>query len=325
MLRNLTIRVALVFALAMAAVPTARAADQTILGSQLVVTNPSTPEKRKVVAKAKEVGSPDTIVGNPAAGGANLSIAANGSTPSAQTFTLLGGTSALTGKPFWSGDAVRGFKYKDYRGENGPVKAAQLKKSGSGPFQLKAVAVGKLGAIAVLPPDFGTDGCVRLEVGGGGDTYHVRFGADGQVTNDGTKQFKVVKPTGEGTCPPPTLSPTTTTTTLPCALGQPVGNFCWFLGALAADCDATCAAQGLVYDPATATYAGSAGTSANCEAVLTALGRPGMVFDALGIGGVGCAYLPACGFDCGPVNIRAIDEPTTSGASSVVERACACM
>src|SRR5262245_7390604 len=215
MSRRLTIRVDVVLALTMAAAPTARAADQTILGSQLVVTNPSTPERRKVVAKAKEVGSTDTILGSPAAGGATLSIAVSGGTPSAQTFALRMGTSALTGKPFWSGDAERGFKYKDSRGENGPVKAAQLKRSGGGTFQLKAVAVGKLGAIEVVPPDLGTDGCVRLEVGGGGDTYHVRFGADGQVTNDGTKQFKVVKPTVAG--PGPTITPTQWTSRGPTA------------------------------------------------------------------------------------------------------------
>ena len=96
-------------------------------------------------------------MGNPAAAGATLSIAVHGGTPSSQTFTLPMGTSALTGKPFWSGDAVKGFKYKDSKGENGPVKVAQLKKSGGGVFQLKAVAVGKLGAIAVVPPNFGTD------------------------------------------------------------------------------------------------------------------------------------------------------------------------
>jgi sugar lactone lactonase YvrE len=211
MLRTLTTRVALVLAVTVTAAPTARAADRTILGSQLVVKNPSTPERRKVVAKAKEVGSPDPIVGNPTTAGATLSVAVNGNTPSAQTFTLPGGTSALTGKPFWSGDAVRGFKYKDSRGENGPVKVAQLKKSGGGTFQLKAVAAGKLGAIDVVPPNPGTDGCVRFEVGGGGGTYHVRFGVDGQGTNDGAKLFKVVRPTVEGTCPPPT----TTTTTIP--------------------------------------------------------------------------------------------------------------
>src|SRR5262245_66597153 len=215
MLRRLMTRVALVLALAMTAAPTARAADQTILGSQLMVKNPSTSEKRKVILKASEVGSPDTLVGNPVASGATLSIAANGGTPSAQTFALPMGTSALTGRPFWTGDAVRGFKYKDAKGENGPVKAAQLKKSGSGLLQMKAVAVGKLGAIEVAPPDLGTDGCVRLEVGAGGDTYHVRFGADGQVTNDGPKQFKGVKPTVAG--PGPTITPTQWTSRGPTA------------------------------------------------------------------------------------------------------------
>jgi hypothetical protein len=117
---------------------------------------------------------------------------------------------------------------------------------------------------------------------------------------------------------------TTTTTTLPCTLGQPVGNFCWFLGAFGADCDATCAAEGRVYDAATATYAGSSGTNANCEAVLTALGHPGGVSDAsLSVGGIGCSR------DCfrfGCPGFREIGETTTSGASfAQSQRACACM
>jgi sugar lactone lactonase YvrE len=90
-----------------------------------------------------------------------------------------------------------------------------LKKSGSGQFRVKVVVGGKLGLgleIAVVPPNPGTDGCVRLEIGGG-DTYHVRFGADGQVTNNGAKQFKVTKPTVEGTCPTVTTTTTSTTTT----------------------------------------------------------------------------------------------------------------
>ncbi len=100
---------------------------------------------------------------------------------------------------------MKGFKYKDAKGENGPVKVAQLKKSGGGVFQIKAAAKtvgGPLGVITVVPPNPGTDGCVRLEIGGGGDAYDVRF-ADGQVTNDGAKQFKVLNPVTEGTCPPP--------------------------------------------------------------------------------------------------------------------------
>jgi hypothetical protein len=184
MLHSLATRVALVLALAVTAVLTVHAADQTILGHQLVVKNPSTPDSRKLIVKAREVGSSATIVGDPTAAGATLSIAVNGGTPSAQTFSLPGSTSALTGKPFWSGDAVKGFNYKDSKGENGPVKGAQLKKSGGRTFQLKAVAVGTLGAITVAPPDPGTDGSVQLTIGGGGDTYHVIFGAGGKVTND---------------------------------------------------------------------------------------------------------------------------------------------
>jgi hypothetical protein len=102
MLRSLTNRVALVLALAVTTAPAARAADQIILGNQLVVKNPSTPDRREVIAKAKEVGSPRHHRGQPHRRGATLAITLNGGTPSAQTFTLPTGTSTLTGKPFRS-------------------------------------------------------------------------------------------------------------------------------------------------------------------------------------------------------------------------------
>jgi hypothetical protein len=44
----------------------------------------------------------------------------------------------------------------------------------------------------------------------------------------------------------------------------------------------------------TATYAGSAGTNANCEAVLTALGLPGLVTGLSGGVGLGCTKLTFC-------------------------------
>jgi hypothetical protein len=59
-----------------AAAGLAYAADQTILGSQLLVKNPSTAAKRKVVGKGKEVGSPNTIVGNPTGPGGVLVVTA---------------------------------------------------------------------------------------------------------------------------------------------------------------------------------------------------------------------------------------------------------
>ena len=88
----------------------AYAADQTILGNSFLLKNPGPIDKRKVIAKAKESGSPNTIMGNPTVAGGTLTVTANGTSPSAQVFPLPQGTSPSTGKPFWSGDAVKGFK-----------------------------------------------------------------------------------------------------------------------------------------------------------------------------------------------------------------------
>ncbi|MGH7787955.1 MAG: hypothetical protein ACRERC_13875 [Candidatus Binatia bacterium] len=175
----------------------ADAADQTILGKQLQLKDPSTPDKRKIVLKALEEASTNTLVGDPTLTGAMLSIAVYGGSASAQVFSLPIGNN-LAGKPFWSGDAVKGFKYKDAQGENGPVKKLQIKKAPNGNFQIKAVALGKLGSITVLPPDDGVGGCVQLVINGG-DSYSVRFG-DGDIKNKGAKLFKIINPLTEGTC-----------------------------------------------------------------------------------------------------------------------------
>jgi len=169
----------------------AHAADQTILGNQLSVKNPSTPDKRKVTLKAKEKASPNTLVGNPTATGATLTVRANGGTPSAQTFALPQGTSGITGKPFWTGDAVKGFKYKDSKGEQSAVKSVQIKKTSSGNFSIKVTILGKLGLITVTPPNPGLSGCAALFLTGG-DSYSVKFGAgDGIVTNKGSTLYKL--------------------------------------------------------------------------------------------------------------------------------------
>jgi hypothetical protein len=177
----------------------AYAADQTILGTQLVVKNPGVPEKQSVTGSAKELASSNTIVGDPTANGATLVVRAEGTNPSEQTFNLPQGTDA-NGKPFWTGDADAGFKYKDSKGVNGAVKQAQLKKSSKGVFTIKFTASGKLGTVSVLPPNTGDGGCVLLQLTGG-DSYSVRFApGDGVVTNKAGALFKVKKPTSEGTC-----------------------------------------------------------------------------------------------------------------------------
>src|SRR4030095_5105402 len=119
------------------------AADQAILGSKFLVKNPGPPAARRIVVRAKEVGSSDTIVGNPVATGATLTISAYGGSSSNQTFTLPAGASPTTGKPFWTGDAVKGFEYKDSKGENGPVKVVQIKKSKSAAFTTTGGVAGK--------------------------------------------------------------------------------------------------------------------------------------------------------------------------------------
>jgi len=120
------------------------------------------------------------------------------------------------GKPLWSGDANKGFKYKDADGVNSAVKKAQLKKSGKGVFSIKFMATGKLGTVSVLPPNPGDGGCVLLQLTGG-DSYSVQFD-DGEVTNKDGASFKVKKPLSEGSCiggSTTSTSSTTTTTSSP--------------------------------------------------------------------------------------------------------------
>src|SRR6185503_1275674 len=147
----------------------AHAADQTVLGSLLLVKDPSTPDKRQITAKATEIASDDSIVGDPSSTGATLTISVGGGTPSSETYAMPTGVSAVSGKPFWSGSLLAGFKYKDAKSENGPVKVAQIRAK-SGVFQIKAVITAKVDPVAVHPPDPGTDGCVLLGIVGG-DSY----------------------------------------------------------------------------------------------------------------------------------------------------------
>ena len=125
-----------------------------------------------------------------------MTVTANGASPSSETYPLPAGTSTRA-KPFWTGDAVKGFKYGDPNGENGPVKSGRLKLR-NGVFQIKVVVDGKLGPVDVVPPDPGTDGCAVFTILGG-DSYSVQF-ASGHVTNKGTMLFKVAKPTAQGFC-----------------------------------------------------------------------------------------------------------------------------
>src|SRR5262245_58321604 len=180
-------------------VAVAYAADQTILGKSFSVkAKPGDATKTNVSTSADEKNSSNTLVGNPtlsSGGGAILSISEDGGTPASQTFPLPQGTSSK-GKPFWSGDTAKGFKYSDSKGEQGPVKSVSVKLK-KGTFTIKVSVTGKNGAVLILPPDPGTSACVAIKLGTG-DRYSVQFGPDSKVSNKDGTSFKATKPMNQG-------------------------------------------------------------------------------------------------------------------------------
>lgn len=197
------------------------AADQTVLGSQLVVKDPGFATKRSVLGQAKEKGSANTIVGDPTTAGGLLEVMVNGGSPSAQRFTLPQGTS-ITGKPFWSVTGS-GYQYRDGKGQNGPVTSVKIARTASESFTIKATISGKYGAVAVVPPNLGTDGCLALTLGSG-DRYSVAFGVQSTIKNNGTKLFSAKRPTAESVCPV-VATPTATATATPTLTASPTPTF----------------------------------------------------------------------------------------------------
>ena len=179
------------------------AADQTILGKQIQIKDAKPgvdPTKRKIVGQGKEKTSPNTIVGDPTVGGASLFFFTTGATSGNQAFVLPTGTDPASGKPFWATSGSTGYKYKDRAGTNGPVKVAQIKLSGSGTIQVKAVLLGKNGSITLLPPNLGTSACMALKITNG-DVYHVLLGADSIIKKNDQKTFQLKDAGSEGLCP----------------------------------------------------------------------------------------------------------------------------
>jgi hypothetical protein len=219
-MREISKLVALAGGIAFAA-SLAYAADQTILGKALTVKDPSggsDPAKRSIKGSAKEKGSSaplsdPTLAGS--SGGALLDIFANGTNSTAQEFPLPQDVSS-TGKLFWSAIGSTGFRYKDAKGEQGPVKSVLIKKSANGAFSIKVKLTGKNGTISVVPPNPGTSGCLALKIPQSaslGNRYSVQFGVESKIKNVDAKVFSAKKPTLEGICPLVVVTTTTTTTT----------------------------------------------------------------------------------------------------------------
>nr|MDJ0767129.1 hypothetical protein [Myxococcota bacterium] len=109
----------------------------------------------------------------------------------------------------------------------------------------------------------------------------------------------------------------------PACGGLEMGGFCWYFGEDGQSCDAVCADHG-GYHEATRTYAGSDGTNAQCNDLLTAFGAAATFTDdgyfeqAEGIG-IGCSEYEKS-------ERRRITAPTTDDISYVwgYRRVCAC-
>src|SRR4029453_13636669 len=165
---------------------------------------------------ADERNAPATIVGDPtlagSAGGAILTLFANGASSSSQSFVLPQGTSSR-GRLFWrTMDA--GFRYDDVDGEQGPGTAGRFKRTSGGRFTIDSAVLGLNGPVEVVPPNPGTDAFMTLKLGlapEAGDRYCVQYGPESDITNDGPFFFSATTPVEKG-CPPPPTTTTTTTT-----------------------------------------------------------------------------------------------------------------
>ena len=126
----------------------------------MLVKNPDGASARRINYKVSEHSpNSNTVAGDPTTGGATLNIKVDSNS---QCFTM-----PASG---WSPTNTLGFKYADSSGAHGPVKVAQIKKTKSGVFQMKAIIMGSLGTVSIVPPNPGTQGDTNFAVGGG-DQY----------------------------------------------------------------------------------------------------------------------------------------------------------
>src|SRR5262245_9938139 len=182
----------------------------------------------------------------------------------------------------------------------------------------------------------GIDGrtdCVATAVGGGGlttctcgnGTIEQGEGCDfgtlgGQTCSSATAG---AKPYGELACVAGCALDTSRCLSCP---GAMFGGACWLVGAVGASCSATCEAGGLSYDPATATFAGSGGSDANCLALVSAVFNwmsppaPPLTLQPVGASGFGCGLLRGLP----PSVVRDLNPTMRDAADGQIARLCAC-
>jgi endonuclease/exonuclease/phosphatase family metal-dependent hydrolase len=185
----------------------AAAADRTIRGRRLIVSNPKPgdPSARRVIATGHEPRGAEPVTGDPTLplgfGGAVLELVANGASPSWQTFGLAQGTSA-SGGPYWRPVAPSGYRYADPNGEQGPVRSVLVAQGGHGALRVRAVVRGRGGRLDIVPPNPGTDGLLAISLSRA-DRTCVQYGAEGVSRNRGDRRWAIRRIRDEGCGTPP--------------------------------------------------------------------------------------------------------------------------
>jgi hypothetical protein len=176
------------------------AADRVILGHLLAVRDPAGAEGgRSVVVAGREAGTDLVAISDPTGDGATLTVIANGTLSTAESYTL--------DQSGWTTLGAAGFRYAGPTGADGdPVKRVVIKRTPGGVAFVKVLLRGDVGtqALAVVPPNPGNDGGLILDVACG-DRYCVKLGgaAGGSERQDTASGWRVIRATAEDGCPAP--------------------------------------------------------------------------------------------------------------------------
>jgi hypothetical protein len=215
-----TLRACLFAAVVVLVSAAAFAAQQLLPTKTLLVKNPPS-GARKALWKVRESASAATVVGDPTIGGASLHL------------VLAPGGDQCINMPAsgWSPIGSIGFRYSDSTLANGPVRVAQIKKTPSGNFLIKAVLKnGGPTPIGVVPGGPSTSYAVNFAMPSG-DEYC--GGSAGAIPNpNNATTFKVSNDGAPAGCaaactPPPTgisTTSTSTTSTTSTTIGGPCCN-----------------------------------------------------------------------------------------------------
>ena len=188
----------------------ALAAQQLVPTKTLLVRDPPS-SARKVLWKVSQPGSTATVMGDPTADGATLRVVLAPGGDQCVTMPSTG----------WTAIGTIGFKYRDSTLANGPVKVAQIMKTPSGTFQVRALLKnGGPTPIAVVPGNQTSSYATNFTLGVG-DAYCGGTATAVPNPNDATT-FKVSNDGAPAGCVTACSVTTTTSTTLPsCSGGDP--------------------------------------------------------------------------------------------------------